>query len=970
MATGAVVARILSQYSDKGSKQAQRDIQKLGKKIDAFGKKATKSFAVAGIATAAFAGKLALDAVRGAAADEKALTALDVALRNNTNATDAAIAANANFLDALELQVAIDNEQLIPALQTLATATGDLGQAQALLSLSTDVSAASGKDLGAVSIALSKAVNGNFTALKKLGLPLDEDAIKAKDLGAILVQLGKISEGQAAAAANTFAGKLEKLRLSINQVKDRLGIALMPGLIVLATYIQDKIVPQLEYFIYLNQYKISSALESTVKNIQETAHAFGNIYAVIGKINDILPLGIGGYIQLAAIAYAATRALGTLKFGISAVQGVTLKAMLANKALEASQAKNLRKWTQLDPAVRSAATVLYAFKAAAIATKTSIVTTTTAMIAASKGMGFFAGATAAANAALIAFIATLKSIGVFLAKYVKQIAIAIAVLGALSAALAYFDKDKVKLSPKAQAVEWNIYKETVLKGIQTMDMARDAAIKKQNEQNAKTKEQIANEKLLADMEAKSAKEAAKNARAVALRDAVLARLKKLNAVPGTGKAKIGKGITPVSSLDAAEYEAINFRAAELLLLKQKDNEAELKKLAALKENILLQETRNTLSLRYVDILRVIADEKVTDAEVKALAMGWKLPEQAVRAYLIQFQAVADGTISDDEIEQLAKSWGSTKEQAAKYLDFFSYLNDGILSDAEIEKLKSKWGMTEDQVRQYADFVGVVNDGKLTDTEIQKLMSKWKMTTDEVVAYILKIGSPVSYSGTLISPAQIAELAWKSATAALAAYLALLAKGTGGTTVVPVVPVIPKVTDPGTKSNGNLIKALEEAAAASSAASASDYAAAKAAGDMNAAAIAAAGVTPSALAAGESGAIGAASIAAQLRAAEDALAAANAVANQASTLAAFKAKEARDLAASQAAAAQMDYDERFRFRAAQGVMSATAGSSSSSGVVVNLTVNGSVTTENDLVATVRSGLLRGQSNGQTLTLEAI
>jgi len=259
MATGAVVARILSQYSDKGSKQAQRDIQKLGKKIDAFGKKATKSFAVAGIATAAFAGKLALDAVRGAAADEKALTALDVALRNNTNATDAAIAANANFLDALELQVAIDNEQLIPALQTLATATGDLGQAQALLSLSTDVSAASGKDLGAVSIALSKAVNGNFTALKKLGLPLDEDAIKAKDLGAILVQLGKISEGQAAAAANTFAGKLEKLRLSINQVKDRLGIALMPGLIVLATYIQDKIVPQLEYFIYLNQYKISSA---------------------------------------------------------------------------------------------------------------------------------------------------------------------------------------------------------------------------------------------------------------------------------------------------------------------------------------------------------------------------------------------------------------------------------------------------------------------------------------------------------------------------------------------------------------------------------------------------------------------------------------------------------------------------------------------------------------------------------------
>ena len=367
MATGAVVARILSQYSDKGSKEAQRDIQKLGKKIDAFGKKATKSFAVAGVATAAFAGKLALDAVKGAAADEKALTALDVALRNNTNATDAAIAANANFLDALELQVAIDNEQLIPALQTLATATGDLSQAQALLSLSTDVSAASGKDLGAVSMALSKAVNGNFTALKKLGLPLDEDAIKAKDLGAILVQLSKISEGQAAAAANTFAGKLEKLRLSINQVKDRLGIALMPGLIVLATYIQDKIVPQLEYFIYLNQYKISSALESTVKNIQETAHAFGNIYAVIDRLNDILPIGIGGYIQFAVAGMALSRVLGTVAFGIKAANAASL-GMTISRSVDEKQIKRLTaQYRKLDPAVRAAAVSYNALKASFVA---------------------------------------------------------------------------------------------------------------------------------------------------------------------------------------------------------------------------------------------------------------------------------------------------------------------------------------------------------------------------------------------------------------------------------------------------------------------------------------------------------------------------------------------------------------------------------------------------------------------------
>ena len=944
MATGAVVARILSQYSDKGSKEAQRDIQRLGKKIDAFGKKATKSFAVAGVATAAFAGKLALDAVKGAAADEKALTALDVALRNNTNATDAAIAANANFLDALELQVAIDNEQLIPALQTLATATGDLTQAQALLSLSTDVSAASGKDLGAVSVALSKAVNGNFTALKKLGLPLDEDAIKAKDLGAILVQLSRISEGQAAAAANTFAGKLEKLRLSINQVKDRLGIALMPGLIVLATYIQDKIVPQLEYFIYLNQYKISSALESTVKNIQETAHAFGNIYAVINGINDILPLGIGGYIQLAAVAYASARALGTLKLGMSIVAGASMKMSIAAMANADSQARALTKFKALDPAVRAGATALVALRTGFTALSTSIKTATTGVMAGATGMGFFATATAAANVALLAFVATVKSIGVFLAKYVKQIAVVLAVMAALAAAFEFFKKDKAKLSPEGAAIEWNIYKTTVLKGIQSMDQARDAAIKKQEEQNSKTKEQIEQEKIFAAMEAKNAKEAAKNARAVALREAVLARLKKLNAVPGTGKAKIGKGITPVSTLDAAEYEAINFRAAELLLLKQKDNEAELKKLAALKENILLQEIRNTLSLRYVDILRVIADEKITDAEVKALAMGWKLPEQAVRAYLIQFQAVADGTISDDEVVQLAKSWGSTKDQAAKYLDFFSYLNDGILSDAEIEKLKSKWGMTEDQVRQYADFVGVVNDGKLTDSEIVKLTTKWKMTTDEVVAYILKIGSPVSYSGTLIDPATAATIGWKNAKDALEAYLRLLGQGSttgskGGYTYDPAASV----------------DANKEAADA--AAAAADAAAAESAANS--------------------------------AATEAALAAANKVIALVTTIDLKKASGRsyltdaemdQVLSASNSpyapnASAGFD-DERSKFITKYGLSPTIANAStmgtgsSNSGVTVNLTVNGSVSTEQDLVSAVRNGLLATQTNGNTLTLQAV
>jgi len=58
---------------------------------------------------------------------------------------------------------------------------------------------------------------------------------------------------------------------------------------------------------------------------------------------------------------------------------------------------------------------------------------------------------------------------------------------------------------------------------------------------------------------------------------------------------------------------------------------------------------------------------------------------------------------------------------------------------------------------------------------------------------------------------------------------------------------------------------------------------------------------------------------------------------------------------------------------QGVMSASSGFKGlTASAPANVTINvaGSVTSENDLVQTVRNGLLRGQYNGQSITLEAI
>ena len=470
----------------------------------------------------------------------------------------------------------------------------------------------------------------------------------------------------------------------------------------------------------------------------------------------------------------------------------------------------------------------------------------------------------------------------------------------------------------------------------------------------------AQEKAAAASAAKAAAAAKKQAAIDAKNAALKAQIEK----------KYGVKIT-----DAAEYENIQMEAVAKLQAKQKDADASLaKRIQMRKDELALFQALNQNAQRYTDLLMALADEKLSNTEIELLAKKWGLTVDAAKSYIFTVFAIKDEKVSEEEVDKLAAAWGITKAQAAQYLDFFAALNDGKLSDLEIANLMKKWGLTKEEALKYADFISKIGDGKLDDKEIENLKSKWGLTTQQVVDYIIKIGGKVDATGTILSAGDIAALGWTNALNALNAYLAALKGSTGGTPVVtPPAVVVPKVD--GSGLGGSKTDSAASAAAASASKKAAEaYAAAKAKGDMDAAAKAAAGVSPSALASQESGAIGAASIAAQLRAAEQAKAAADAAAKQASSLAAFKAKEAADAAAAKAAADAMDYDEKFRIRSMQGVMSASDGGFKGlqAGGATNVTVNvaGSVTSENDLVQTVRNGLLRGQYNGQTLTLEAI
>jgi hypothetical protein len=212
----------------KSLKTADNQTKSFSGKMKNYGKIAAKSFALAGVAAAAFAIKIGVDGVKAAIEDEVSQKKLAKTLQNVTQATDDQIKATEDYISKQQLQYGISDSKLRPALEKLVRYTGDLTEAQKLNNLAIDIAAGTGKDLETVAISLGKAYAGNFTALKKLGIPIDENIIKTKDFDGATKALTDTFGGSAAAKTETFQGKLDILNERWGEFKESVGGKVIP----------------------------------------------------------------------------------------------------------------------------------------------------------------------------------------------------------------------------------------------------------------------------------------------------------------------------------------------------------------------------------------------------------------------------------------------------------------------------------------------------------------------------------------------------------------------------------------------------------------------------------------------------------------------------------------------------------------------------------------------------------------------
>jgi len=333
----------LSASLNKGS----AEINSFGDKLTKFGRIAGAAFFAATVAATAYAGKILVDGVKAALEDEKAQRILAKTLENVTGATKDQISEVEKWILKTSLAIGVTDNELRPAFSRLVRSTKDVAEAQKILNLALDISSATGKPLETVAAALSKAYDGNAASLGRLGLGIDASILKSKDFDKIFNELRKTFDGFAKAEANTFQGRLERLKVAFDELKETIGFAVLPILTDFVNYIVKYIAPAIQELVdsltngngltdaftkIINILKVilipafnglKFAFNVVKDAVEENKDSFQGLYTFVSKylapfLGGVLKLAIQGIgIALAAIVNAVADVIDGFRTMIS-----------------------------------------------------------------------------------------------------------------------------------------------------------------------------------------------------------------------------------------------------------------------------------------------------------------------------------------------------------------------------------------------------------------------------------------------------------------------------------------------------------------------------------------------------------------------------------------------------------------------------------------------------------------------------
>jgi hypothetical protein len=201
-------------------------------------------------------------------------------------------------------------------LQRLAVATGSLSEANDLLAVSLDVAAATGKPLEAVNNAIAKAAEGNTASLARLGIGLSAAELRTMSMTEVTAKLSELFGGAAQVQANTFEGRIQRLKVAFDETKESVGAALLPIIEKLLTFITETFIPNLG--------RAKDAFKPFTDAIANNKETFMELWAFLKKY--VIPILIDGFGK--AISTVGTIAGGVVNIIASIVR--VIKSVVDN----------------------------------------------------------------------------------------------------------------------------------------------------------------------------------------------------------------------------------------------------------------------------------------------------------------------------------------------------------------------------------------------------------------------------------------------------------------------------------------------------------------------------------------------------------------------------------------------------------------------------------------------------------------
>lgn len=335
---GAETAKLIASLTlkDEMSKGINSAVSSIGKLETRFGKvgqgintvgrgigTAIKNGALlAGVALGGLAALLVRSVKEGQDA-AKVQTIYATAIANSGKVSAQYVAALNAQQTALMNLGGVDDE-LIKSEQTRLIQMGLTGaQVQKLTPLILDMSKATGKDLLTSTLAVGKATNGNVAGLQRYGIVIDKAKAKVDPFAAVVDALNQKFGGTTQALSGSLDARLGALRENMANIREEVGIKLLPALTRIVDVAGKDLVPAFGKFI-------DRILPSVISGVDKFASLLegGGAERAITGITDAL----GPMVDMLKIAAEPVKAIVKAFLSLpSQVQGILIGGFAINK---------------------------------------------------------------------------------------------------------------------------------------------------------------------------------------------------------------------------------------------------------------------------------------------------------------------------------------------------------------------------------------------------------------------------------------------------------------------------------------------------------------------------------------------------------------------------------------------------------------------------------------------------------------